>query len=364
MTAPAPVQPIAQGQDFYVPAFEVRRPGRPLPKDVLHDVVSVTYTDDLTQIDKFEMVVNNWDAESRSFKYSNGSTFLPGQRLELWIGYRGKDPLRLITTGEITSLRPSFPAAGQPTLTVSALNVLHKFRTKQVTERYENLTDSQVAERIAGRLGVKPHTRPLNESPYPYLVQDNQYDIVFLFERARRIGYDLWVEEDGQTGEPTLHFEPSDNLRRVTYELVWGRSLAEFQPTLTTARQVGSVTVRAWDRVHKKLITGIAKRESLGAKQDEGVSQAFNEREEITSVVVADQGEADRIARDRLRDNAHELVKASGSTVGLPDLRAGRTVRIGGLGGDRFDGGYFVTGTKHSFTDAGYTTSFDCRKED
>ncbi|GAA4547909.1 phage late control D family protein [Amycolatopsis samaneae] len=354
-------QPIARGQDFYVPAFEIRPPGRPLPKDVLHDVISVNYSDDLTQIDKFEIVVNNWDARTRTFKYSNGNTFLPGQKLELWMGYRGKDPLRRVATGEITSLRPSFPAAGQPTLTVSALNVLHRFRTKQVTEKYENKTDSQIAKLIGKRLGVKVHTQPLAEQAYPYLVQDNQYDIVFLFERAHRIGYDLWVEED-QSGEPTLHFEPSDNLRKVTYELVWGRSLVEFQPTLTTARQVGSVTVRAWDRRRKKMITATAKRKSLGSKDDEGVSQAFNEREDITSVVVADQAEADRIARDRLRDIAHEMIKASGSTVGLPDLRAGRMIRVGGLG-TRFDGGYFLTGTRHSFSDAGYVTSFDCRKE-
>jgi phage protein D len=357
----APAQPIATGQDFYVPAFEIRPPGRPLPKDVLHDVISVTYTDDLTQIDKFEIVVNNWDAATRTFKYSNGTTFLPGQRLELWMGYRGQDPLRRIATGEITLLRPAFPSAGQPTLTVSVLNVLHRFRTKQVTETYVDQTDSQIAKRIGGRLGVRVHTQPLQEKSYPYLVQDNQYDIVFLFERAHRIGYDLWVEQD-QSGEPVLHFEPSDNLRKVTYELAWGKSLVEFQPTLTTARQVGTVTVRAWDRRNKKMITATAKRGELGSKDDQGLEQAFGEREDITSVVVADQGEAERIARDRLRDIAHEMIKATGSTVGLPDLRAGRVVRISGLGA-RFDGGYFLTGTRHSFSDAGYTTSFDCRKE-
>lgn len=363
MTTPAVAQPIYSGQDFYVPAFELNPPGKRLPKDVLHDVVGVTYSDDITKIDNFEITVNNWDAETRTFKYSNGSTFLPGQRLELWMGYRGKEPLRRVMTGEITSLRPTFPAAGQPTLTVSALNVLHRFRTKQETHAYQDRTDSQIAQQIGARLRVPVHTQPLNEQPYPYLLQDNQYDIVFLFERARRIGYELWIEEDQSTGQSTLHFEPSENLKRITYRLSWGKSLIEFQPTLTTARQVGQVTVRAWDRRRKKAITATAKRSDLGARHDQDVEQAFNEREEITSVVVADQQEANRIARDRLRDIAHEMVKGSGSTVGLPDLRAGRMVRIDGLG-SRFDGGYFVTGTKHTFNDSGYVTSFECRRED
>jgi phage protein D len=363
VTAPTQqAQPIYPGQDFYVPAFEINPPGRRLPRDVLHDVLNVTYTDDVTKIDSVEITVNNWDAAKRTFKYSDGNTFLPGQELELWMGYRGKDPLRRIMTGEITSLTPTFPAEGQPTLTVSLLNVLHRFRTKQETHAYENLTDSQVAQQIGARLKVPVHIQPLNEQPYPYLLQDNQYDIVFLFERARRIGYDLWVEED-QNGRTTLHFEPSENLKRVTYLISWGKSLVDFQPTLTTARQVGEVTVRAWDRRRKKMITGSAKRSQLPGQHDTDVESSFNEREEITSAVVADQAEADRIARDRLRDIAHEMVKGTGSTVGLPDLRAGRRVRIEGLG-TRFDGGYFVTGTTHTFNDSGYLTKFDCRLED
>lgn len=355
MTAPTQqAQPIYPGQDFYVPAFEINPPGRRLPRDVLHDVMTVTYNDDLTQIDNVELTVNNWDATAMDFKYSDGTTFVPGKELELWMGYRGRDPLRRVMTGEITSLRPSFPAGGASTMTVTVLNVLHRFRTKQETHAYTDKTDSQIAKIIAGRLGVPVHTQPLNEQPYPYLLQDNQYDIVFLMERARRIGYDLWVE-DG-----TLHFQPSENLKRVTYLLTWGKSLIEFQPTLTTARQVGEVTVRAWDRTRRKMITATAKRKPGNEPE---IESAFAERAEITSVVVANEQEAKRIAEDRLRDIAHEMVKATGSTVGLPDLRAGRRMRIERLG-RRFSGDYFVTATHHTFSDSGYLTSFDCRMED
>ncbi|MGC0317184.1 phage late control D family protein [Kitasatospora acidiphila] len=356
-------KPIYPGQDFYVPAFEVTPPGQGsrLPDEVLHDVISVSYTDDITTIDSFQLTVNNWDARTRTFKYSDGSTFLPGKQLELWMGYRGKDPLRRLITGEITSLQPNFPSDGAPTLTVSALNVLHRFRKKQETFAYLNKTDSQIARQVAARLGVPVHTQPDNERPYPYLVQDNQYDIVFLMERARRIGYDLWVEEDQRTGKSTLHFEPSENLKPVTYQLTWGKSLVQFQPTLTTANQVGQVTVRAWNRSAGKMITVTAQRPP--SQQDADVESSFNQREDITSVVVADEAEAKRVAADRLRDIAHEMVTGTGSTVGLPDLRAGRRMSIDGLGA-RFNGRYFVTGTTHTLDDSGYVTQFTCRRDD
>ena len=41
---------------------------------------------------------------------------------------------------------------------------------------------------------------------------------------------------------------------------------------------------------------------------------------------------------------------ATGTTVGLPDLRAGQRVRIKGVG-SRFSGTYFVTKTTHTIND-------------
>ena len=50
------------------------------------------------------------------------------------------------------------------------------------------------------------------------------------------------------------------------------------------------------------------------------------------------------------------------ATVGLPDLRAGKRVRVVGLG-KRFSGLYFVTKTTHTIDDSGYQTQFTARRE-
>jgi phage protein D len=57
------------------------------------------------------------------------------------------------------------------------------------------------------------------------------------------------------------------------------------------------------------------------------------------------------------------MLMGTGSTVGLPDLRASSVVYLDGLG-KRFSGRYFVTGTTHTIGDSGYTTQFECRRED
>jgi phage protein D len=368
MTVSVPM-PIYTGQDFYVPRFEVKVGARKLDREAVHDITRVSYHDSLDEIDGFEITINNWDAQALAFKYADSSLFDPGTRVELSMGYYGPEPLRLMVTGEITSLDPDFPAAGQPTLTIRGLNLLHTLRRKQESHAYTKVKDSDVAKTIAARLKIEPDAPSAqNEDQHEYLFQDNKYDIVFLLERARRIGYDLFVDEPKDGGDPKLAFKPSSRVRRVTHELTYGRSLIEFNPTLSTARQVAKVTVRGWDNVAKEKIEATAERSELSTSRFGGGSEdpggSFADREEvITNRPVTSKAEAHTLALETLERIAKDMVTASGSTVGLPDLVTGAAIQVGGVT-ERFGGRYFVTATTHTIGESGYTTQFDCRKEE
>ncbi|HWI13640.1 MAG TPA: hypothetical protein VNT02_05275, partial [Burkholderiales bacterium] len=140
----------------------------------------------------------------------------------------------------------------------------------------------------------------------------------------------------------------------------------QFRPTLTTARQVGQVTVRGWDRKTQKPIEVTLK---LGDKRvpvnldQKSVATAVQARREIVDEPpVYTKPEAEERAKSILADLASDMITASGTTVGLPDLRAGRNVKISGLG-DRFNGVYFVTQTTHTLAD-GYRTQFTAKRKD
>jgi phage protein D len=363
--------PIYQGQDFYVPSFEVKLDGRPPGRDVVRDILTVSYKDNIQDIDSFDITINNWDAQTRSFKYSDSKLFDPGKRLELSMGYR--DSQRTMLKGEITSLRPSFPAGGGSTLTISGLNILHRFRTQQESRTYIGRTDSQIAEEIGQRLHVEVEAAHAPGEPtFDYLIQDNQYDIVFLMERARQAGYDIFIEErDSGSGVRTvLAYRPSTTVHRPTYRLSYGKSLIEFQPELTTANQVGKVTVRGWDNANKKAIEYTATREQLATKGvgERGGQAAIDKSVEAKAEIIAtkpvgSQAEAQSLALQILEGIAKEMVKANGSVAGLPDIRAGTVLEIDGLG-ERFSGRYFVVASTHAIGDSGYTTQFECRREE
>ena len=396
---------IRQG-NFYVPQFEIKIQGVGLPRDVLRDVTQVTYKDNIKEIDGFELTVNNWDPDTMDFKYVGSETaerlakssgddrllrlFEPcGKEVEVWMGYLGD--LRLMVKGTFTTMEPNFPSSGAPTLSVRGVNVLHQLRRKQYSTTWGDKRDSEIAKNIAAlndkELGGNHKRFPLpivinpnalaKEDPLPYVAQQNQYDIDFLLTRARRLGYVVYVRE----GDPQaltrdeqqthLYFGPSDGTfpgqRDVTFKLKWGISIIDFKPTLTTANQVRSVTVNGWDRARKKAISVKVsltdKDKDLKINQDlQNLLQCDPREDIVVDKPVFKEKDAKDLAKAILRDRLKEMVKASGTCIGLADLRAGKKVEIEGFG-SRFNGTYFITESTHTISDSGYITKFNARRE-
>lgn len=398
--------PIYLGRDFYVPAFEVKVGGADVPMETLRDIIEVKYQDSIDEFDTFEITINNWDEITQDFKYTgpcNGQPaeqgrdelFDPGQEIELWMGYfkplaaeqrntEDPEPLRLMLAGLITSLSPTFPAGGEPTLRVSGRNALMKMVTQQETHTYPaQLRDSDIAEQVGqrGNLTLGNMRIPLEinqeakgrEAPHPEpVLQNNQYDILFLIQLAHQNGYDVVLKQRSNNGQPEqfLYFGPSTEEPPVTYLLEWGKSLVDFSPTLTTARQVNELTVRGWDSQRREPIAETVSRSDLptrGLRDDDRlrrIEQGFQARHEIiVDRPFRNQQEARRFALDRLERLSKDLVTARSSTFGTPDLRAGRKIEIRKLG-RTFDGQYFITSTTHSMGNSGYTTSFEARLEE
>jgi uncharacterized protein len=393
MTLTTLAQESQNQRGFYVPQFAVKIQNAGLPRDVLRDVIQVTYSDNLKEIDSFELTINNWDASTRRFKYVGSETaetlqsnplyrlFDPcNKQVTLQLGYL--DELQIMTVGNFTTLEPAFPSAGAPTLTVRGLNVLHQLRRKQYTYAWTGLTDSQIADNIQTltdkTTGQKRFPLPIvtddnaqsNETALDYVAQDNQYDIDFLFQRARMQGYVVVVQQSdtSATGQQ-LYFGPSQNSagRDVTFQLEWGKSLVEFHPTMTTANQVKSVTVHGWNRNTKQPIVQTATLDDPRLNRNKDLYQLLQKCDPREEIVVNEPVFSVKQAKDRafsiLSDRQKEMVKTSCTTVGLPDLRAGRKVLIKGVG-SRFSGTYFVTDTTHTIGNNGYLTKFNARRED
>jgi phage protein D len=400
---------------FYVPQFKLvahpldktDKDGNPMPADVVHDVTEVTYKDKLEEIDSCELVINNWDEVNRCFKYIGAETltkdgkpdgsdpnakywnlFDPCQRtVELLLGYSPGD-LTSMMLGNFVSYEPNFPQAGPPVMSVRMLNLMHALRTKKYDKQYTTkdanpLTDSAIANWIAKqsdpdsktkkRFPVKLTAYGKKEPPLTYVIQKSQYDIDFLWQRARQNGYELRFDKDARE----LVFQPSQVKDTPVYQLEWGQSLLDFKPTLTVGNQYKSVTVRYFDRatqkpVDVKLDYNDPKVGKLNSNLDYLIDQCDPREETVIEKPFYSKAEAEQYCASVFADQRKRMVKASGTTIGLPNLRAGCKIQIGGVGGangkktlgTRLSGTYFVTATTHTFNSSGYTTKFEARRED
>lgn len=386
---------------FYVPRFEVKIEGVGLPRDILRDVIQVTYRDNIKEIDGFELTVNNWDTQTRTFKYvgSEEEADLSGEtedshrfrifepcnkEVQVRMGYL--DDLQLMVTGSFTTMEPSFTSSAAPTLTVRGLNILHKLRTQPFTTAWTDKRDSEVAKSLETMRDPRGGPRfpvPIDisteaqarEPVLDYLAQRNQYDIDFLLQRARQRGYVVYLQPDA-TGRTNgrLYFGPRDvnhsggvGMRDVTFRLVWGQSLIEFKPTLTTATQARSVTVHGWNRRTARPITQTVTLDDARIRCNRDIHRLLQQCDPRGEIVVTEPvftpGEARERALAILNNLQHQFVKCEARTVGLPDLRAGMQVEIDGVG-SRFSGRYFVTETTHTLNDSGYVTQFKAQRDD
>jgi phage protein D len=277
--------------------------------------------------------------------------------------------------GNFTTMETSFTQSGPSTLTVRGLNVFHSMRRKKYTTAWENKTPSEIAEKIGGLYdkGQKRFPVPIKiiegtktgEQPIPFVTEADQFDIDFLLNLARQHGYEITMSQD----QKVLLFGRSSEARMpVNYELNWGRTLVEFKPTLTTAGQFKSITVKGWDRktqkpIEEKVAYDDKKLRGMNAKFGELVTQCDPHEEQVVDLPVFSKADARSRALGLMRDNSARIIRASGTTIGLPDLRSGTKLNIQGLGA-RLSGEYLVTKTTHSIGEGGYTTKFECRLED
>lgn len=357
---------------LYVPRFEI------LVNDTsLHekgsDVVSVQFADSVTALSTFELVLNNWDDGGKSgtpgFKYSNKLDWLvPHAQISLSMGYADGPPPRLMMIGEITAIEPQFPASGAPTITIRGLDRLHRMRNNPKSTSWDGKTDSEIATEIARRNGltighIEPtQTRHKNEQ------QPNTDDIEYLLERAKKINFEVFMQEDrfffvlsreGRT-DPSLTFE-------------WGKNLGSFTPSLTFADQVTKLTVHGWDHIAQKPIDVAATRDADGSVTASEIEEGSEttagseggktggKEEVVTTEEVHSVEEAKNLAKALLENRSQIFVTGGAQTYGMPLLRAGANVTFHGLG-DVFNGNYYVIESTHRIDESGYQTTFNVRK--
>jgi len=354
----------------FAPAFIVKIDSQQLATDVSKYIVELAVAHEPDAMDHFSLTLANPFPSLPWTHTDQALLFQEGKSVNIKLGY--VDDLQSMFSGTITSASPSFPESGAATLRVEGYSHMCRLNGTSHTRTFPDMTDKEIAQKIASEanLGLKADETPTS---YPYVIQQSQTDFDFLLKRAKRIGFRLQVEDD------TLLFTQAQDDSGSSYTLVWGHPgrpldpalrvmpLRSFSPSMNTTGQVTQVIVSGQHPTTRKRFEGKAgigdETKLNGAQSGPQVARAaLGERIKcITDAPVSTQKEAEDLARAIYNERANRFITGSGTSIGLPDLRAGHNITLEGLG-PRFSGEYYVTQTSHAINSGGYQTSFSVRR--
>lgn len=332
--------------------FQVTISGDDLPAEAMDNVIEISVESSLHLPDMFTIQLHD-----EGLKWIDEGPLELGKVVEIVALPEEPSSSQKLITGEITALEPDFGDGAQATLLVRGYDRSHRLHRGTISQAYLQMTDSDLASKIAREAELKPQVDPTTEV-YDYILQYNQTYMEFLSERAQRIGYEFYVEDK------TLYFrKPSKNGRKLHLE--WGTQLRSFSPRLTLVEQVDEVIVKGWDAKNRQVIIGRAERgqaEPETGQPQSGAqlaSAAFkNARRVVVNRCVTSQAEADTLAQAICDEISGTFVEAEGLCYGQPELRAGKLVELVALG-RQFNGIYYITNAQHIFrAGVGYLTNF------
>ncbi|WP_336364720.1 phage late control D family protein [Halalkalicoccus salilacus] len=341
---------VQQYDGFYAPSFVVKVGTRSFSESSgLISDLSIDAT--LDGADRFSFTLNYpFDHADGAFDGFVSEEFEGSALVSIALGYG--NTLTPLLVGRITSMTPNFPAGGAPTIEVSGYDLTHDMMGSTRKQTWEERTDSDVARELAEDYGFNLDVEETG-IPHREIIQDNKSDYEFMRERAKRYNMELFVrspEKLNGGAKSTLVFRdpPDEVILKPTLSLAYGESLRSFSPELNQTDLIGTVTVTHWDPKRKEKIVGRAERPS-----------GSDEVKELKTPVDS-RDDADRVAKGELDRAWQGLVRASGETVGLPEIRVGTTLKLSGV--DQFTGLYYVERVTHRLGGSGYTTSFNSRR--
>ena len=258
-----------------------------------------------------------------------------------------------IFKGEITALEPGYQASGGTTITVRALDHMHRLGRGRKTRFWEQRTDSQVVQEVGAECGLEVDV-DTTLAVRGYILQRNESNVAFLKRLAARNQRILRVD-----GDLLVFRKPTFEGQGVSVKM--GESLRSVRFAYNSVDQVQKVVVRGWNPGMKIEVQGTATSADLvpigGGELGVDLAACFGESVAyVTDIPVQTQIVAKALATVEMERLARQFCRGSASIQGDDAVRAGTMVEFSGLNEGQ-NGKYFIIATRHIVSSrTGYTT--------
>ncbi len=344
--------------------------GKPVEDDFMEDILQISVEESLHRPGMFTLIIQNdyFPGRTQDKTWRHKDLLQIGKPVK--IGFISsttqspdfeKENKGYVLEGEITAIDTNFTAKSQAPIIVRGYDVSHRLHRGRHNRSFQNMTDSDIVKKIAEEVSIKIDKVEPSGVVHDYIFQSNQTNMEFLRERSARIGFELFIQD----GKLNFHKPKADN-EELT--LKWLKDLHSFRVRVTSAEQVKEVEVRGWDYAQKRPIVSTAKSASLITNTQNGVgretSDKFNGKIPTPKMIVVDQPvfnskEADAIAQALCDELGGQFINADAKAEGNTKIRPGKAVNLEEMG--QHSGKYYITETRHTYSERVYTTEFSIR---
>ncbi|MBX3471576.1 MAG: phage late control D family protein [Planctomycetes bacterium] len=354
-TPPAPRYETAStgSAELESPDREVSIDGQPLSAVMNSALTCIEVQQSLSVVDMAVLTFDNPGG-----KICDAPALACGREVEVKLGYVGQ--LVSLFKGDIVAVEPVFPIEGNPFVIVRAYDRKHRLRRGRKQRTFLNQKVSDIVTSIASEVGLTPQVED-TEVQHPYIVQNNQSNVDFLHELARRYHVEVRV----LSTENKLVLKKPQTTAGASKTLKWGKDLKSFYVRKSVANLPTEVEARTWDVTQKAMTASKADavHGALGSSIVDAAREAFGAAKRLIAVrPTVEPREAAAMAASILNEEAMNACKGHGTTVGDAALVPGEVIELEGLGA-MWSGKYYVTGATHVLHHvSGYATRFEVKR--
>jgi len=341
--------------DLLVPDFKVTIDGAPLKPDLLTCLHSVEVQQSVRLIDQAVLSFDNPDGV-----IGDAKEFKKGNEVEVKVGYVGE--ITWAFKGDIISVEPHFPSGGgMPSVIVRAYARLHRYRRGRKQRTFLKQKVSDVIKSCAAEDGLSVEVED-TKVQHDYLIQNNQTNIEYIQQLARRNGFEVDVLEPGTK----LRVKKARYDVGKSHTLKWHDTLKSFYVRKSLANVATEVTAVYWEMKEKRRIS--EKQDSVHGKLAKlqapaEAKKAFGDAKvQLSLRPCRAPAEAQALAWAEFNERALDAVKGRGTCVGDAKVVPGAVIELEGLG-KKWEGTYYVTQATHLLhRTAGYSTAFEVQR--
>lgn len=341
-----PASPVVANSDLIT--YSVKVNGQPISGT--YNVLSISVESSVNKIPYCEIEILDGSADSEDFPISDGSVFIPGNKIEVMAGYENTN--ETIFQGVIIKQSIQVRKEEGPVLMVVCKDSSVKMTKVRKNAYYMGTTDSSIISTLIGNAGLTADVTSTS-AQLKEVVQYYATDWDFMLSRADVNGM-IVIANNG-----TVSVKNPDNITTEVLTLTYGVDIFEFFGEIDSENQFKSVKTSSWDMKSQSVISvtqspsdfasGNLSTDTLagvlGLSSFDLQSGAFVEKDLLTNWAKA-------------KATKSKYSKMSGTVTfqGSSSVAPGVLLELKGLG-KRFNGKGFVSGVRHELRDGNWITT-------